>query len=161
VIPPLRQRKEDVLPLVNHFINAFNPRFKRNLKGVSPQAAAVLLAHDWPGNVREVRNTIVRAMVLEESDWVQPSSLGIAGESDSTAVPSGVAPAVAALETMRLEDAERAMVLNALERTGWNQSQAARVLGVTRDTLRYRMIIIFFLDLRSEIISGWFMSYVV
>jgi PAS domain S-box-containing protein len=139
VIPPLRQRKEDSLPLVNHFLNTYNARFRRNIKGVSPQAASVLLAHDWPGNVREVRNTIERAMVLEETPWVQPSSLGIACASADTAAAGGKAPVATAIENMHLEEAERAMVLNALERTGWNQSQAARVLGITRDTLRYRM----------------------
>jgi transcriptional regulator with PAS, ATPase and Fis domain len=139
VIPPLSQRKEDILPLVKHFINAFNPRFKRDIKGVSPQAAAVLLAHDWPGNVREVRNTIERAMVLEETAWVQPSSLRMSHESASATEPSNMAAVGAALETMSLEQAERAMVLNALQRTEWNQSQAARVLAITRDTLRYRM----------------------
>jgi transcriptional regulator with PAS, ATPase and Fis domain len=56
VLPPLRERKEDVLPLVNRFVQSFNPRYKRQIRGVSPSAAQVLLAHDWPGNVRELRN---------------------------------------------------------------------------------------------------------
>jgi PAS domain S-box-containing protein len=133
-IPPLRERKEDILPLVKHFIEAFNPRFKRQIKGVSPQSAEVLLAHDWPGNVREVRNTIERSMVLEESAWVQPSSLGIRRDS-SVGVPSSAT----VLENMGLEEAERTMLLRALEKAGWNQSQAARALGISRDTLRYRM----------------------
>jgi PAS domain S-box-containing protein len=138
-IPPLRERRDDILPLMNHFINSFNQRFKRQIKGVSPQAAALLLAHDWPGNVREVRNTIERAMVLEDSSWLQPSSLRIQRDSPA-GVPALATPSAAAnFEGMRLEEAERTMLLRALEKSGWNQSQAARALGISRDTLRYRM----------------------
>jgi transcriptional regulator with PAS, ATPase and Fis domain len=137
-IPPLRERRDDILPLVKHFITSFNERFKRQIKGVSPRAADLLLSHDWPGNVREVRNTIERAMVLEESSWVQPSSLGIPHGSSTVPVPA-TASAGVNFEGMGLEEAERTMLLRALEKCGWNQSQAARALGISRDTLRYRM----------------------
>jgi PAS domain S-box-containing protein len=138
-IPPLRDRKDDILPLVNHFINSFNQRFKRQIKGVSAQAAELLLGHDWLGNVRELRNNIERAMVLEDSSWLQPSSLGI--RRDSTAVLPTFAAKSAGVdfEGMGLEEAERTILLRALEKSGWNQSQAARALGISRDTLRYRM----------------------
>ena len=132
-IPPLRERKEDILPLATRFIESFNPRYKRRIKGVSPRAADVLLAHDWPGNARELRNIIERAMILEETDWVQPPSLGLQHESGK---PEPDSPD---LGSMPLEEAERTMLLRALEKTDWNQSEAARVLGISRDTLRYRM----------------------
>jgi transcriptional regulator with PAS, ATPase and Fis domain len=138
-IPPLRDRKEDILPLVNHFVSSFNQKFKRQIKGVSPQAAERLSGHDWPGNVREVKNTIERAMVLEDSSWLQPSSLRI--QHDSSACLSALAMKSTGVnfEGMGLEEAERTMLLRALEKSGWNQSQAARALGISRDTLRYRM----------------------
>src|SRR6185436_18318786 len=77
VVPPLREHREDILPLVNHFIESYNRKFKRNIKGVSPEGASALAAHDWPGNIRELRNAIERAMVLEESSWIGPSSLDL------------------------------------------------------------------------------------
>ena len=139
VIPPLRERKEDVLPLVGHFIVSLNRRFNRQIRGVSPEAANLLLAHDWPGNVREVRNTMERAMVLEESAWVQPANLGIRHDASPGLQPSKTAGSSLAQEDMLLEQAERSMLLRALEKARWNQSQAARTLGISRDTLRYRM----------------------
>jgi PAS domain S-box-containing protein len=132
-IPPLREHKDDILPLANRFIESFNPRYKRQIKGLSPRAVDLLLAHDWPGNARELRNMIERVMVLEETDWVQPSSLGFQQDSGKPE-PDG-----ADLESMPLHEAERTMLLRALEKTDWNQSEAARILSISRDTLRYRM----------------------
>src|SRR5579863_8505883 len=74
-MPALRDRREDILPLTEHFIQLYNAKFKRNIQGVSHAAAAALLTHNWPGNVRELRNVIERAMVLEESEWIQISNL--------------------------------------------------------------------------------------
>ncbi len=133
-IPPLRERKEDVIPLSNRFVQIFNQRYKRQIKGVSPAAAEVLLAQDWPGNARELRNIIERAMVLEDTEWIQPSSLGLHADPMVAS-----APETPPLENMPLQEAERTMLLRALDKTGWNQSEAARVLGISRDTLRYRM----------------------
>ena len=81
LLPPLRERKEDILPLAEHFVQLYNTKFKRNIQGMSHAAAAMLMSHDWPGNVRELRNVMERAMVLEESDRIQGSSLYI--DSDS------------------------------------------------------------------------------
>lgn len=133
--PPLRQHKEDIIPLANHFIQGFNAKFKKNLKGVSPEAAAELTHHDWPGNIRELRNTIERAMVLEDSPWVQPSSLAI--RTDPLLDPPS--PATSVMEGRSLEDVEKAMLIRALEEAKWNQTRAARALEITRDTLRYKM----------------------
>ena len=66
-IPPLRERREDILPLAQHFVGVYNRSFKREIQGFSKDAAAALLMHSWPGNVRELRNAVERAMVLEES----------------------------------------------------------------------------------------------
>jgi PAS domain S-box-containing protein len=133
-IPPLRDRREDVIPLANRFVQVFNQRYRRQIRGVSPAAADLLLLQEWPGNARELRNIVERAMVMEDSDWIQPSSLGLHADSSAASAPE--APP---LENMLLQEAERTMLLRALEKTGWNQSEAARVLGISRDTLRYRM----------------------
>jgi len=140
LIPPLREREEDILPLTNFFIDHYNRKFKRSIEGVSDSAARLLRAHDWPGNVRELRNAIERAMILEDSALITPPSLPI-----SVSRPDGdgplPAPAVEALpaDGMSLEDHERTLLARALEKTSGNQTQAARLLRITRDTLRYKM----------------------
>jgi PAS domain S-box-containing protein len=137
-VPPLRQRKKDILPLVNHFLRVFNPRFNRHIMGVSPRATQALLAYDWPGNVRELRNVIERTMVLEQTSWIQLSSLGAPFDPHHNPY---VETRQGSFETgsMSLEKAERAMLLEALEQAGWNQTHAANILGITRDTLRYKV----------------------
>jgi two-component system response regulator AtoC len=143
VIPPLRERTEDILALSRHFIQHYNQKFKRNVEGISPEAARLLLAHDWPGNVRELRNAIERAMILEETSELQPGSLPIAvSKSEGQFLPAtggAEPPAEAPADGMSLEAAERAMLVRALEKTGGNQTQAAHLLRITRDTLRYKM----------------------
>jgi len=138
-IPPLRERTEDIIPLTRFFIEHYNRKFKRNIEGVSEAAARLLIAHDWPGNVRELRNAIERAMILEESAQITPPSLPIAISRPET----GVAAAPASLEIpsggLSLEDNERSLLARALEKTNGNQTQAARLLRITRDTLRYKM----------------------
>jgi two-component system response regulator AtoC len=76
-VPPLRHRKEDVLPLVDFFIERYNFRFRKSLKGITPETRDLLVRYDWPGNVRELKNAIERAMILEESDCIRPTYLPI------------------------------------------------------------------------------------
>jgi transcriptional regulator with PAS, ATPase and Fis domain len=136
----LRERTEDILPLTRFFIDHYNRKFKRSIDGVSEGAARLLLTHDWPGNVRELRNAIERAMILEESALITPPSLPIA-----ITRPDGSAPALAAApleiptDGLSLEENERSLLAKALEKTNGNQTQAARLLRITRDTLRYKM----------------------
>ena len=146
VLPPLRERGEDILPLAEHFVALYNVKFKRNVKGLSHSAAAMLLAHDWPGNVRELRNVIERAMVLEEADWIQAANLKIASDNAKPPVvlleetqPDEEQSSVEAPFEVSLEEAEKNLVRKALERAGGNQTRAAVLLGITRDTLRYKM----------------------
>ncbi len=139
-LPPLREHKEDVLPLANYFVDLYNRKFRSNFEGVSPEAAELLLAHDWPGNVRELRNAIERAMVLEEDSVLHPASLAIGTEGLESASPQEESPSRgAAQDSLSLEDAEKSMLARALRETGGNQTQAARKLGISRDTLRYRI----------------------
>jgi transcriptional regulator with PAS, ATPase and Fis domain len=140
LIPPLRDRADDIVPLTRFFIEHYNRKFKRNIEGVTEAAAKLLLYHDWPGNVRELRNAIERAMILEESSSIDPASLPIAiSRPDGDASHEVALPAAAPSDGLSLEDNERSLLVRALEKTNGNQTQAARLLRVTRDTLRYKM----------------------
>jgi transcriptional regulator with PAS, ATPase and Fis domain len=140
-IPPLRERPEDILPLAQFFVEHYNRKFKRQITGVAEEARRLLLAHDWAGNVRELRNAIERAMILEESSLIRPANLPLAigrGAGDVEPPPAAALP-VASDAGMSLEENERQLILRALEKTGGNQTQAAKLLRITRDTLRYKM----------------------
>jgi len=141
LIPPLRDRTEDIVPMTKFFIEHYNRKFKRNIENVTDAAAKLLMAHDWPGNVRELRNAIERAMILEEGTSITAASLPI-----SIARPDGSGPLGGAsldmatpADGLSLEDNERSLLVRALEKTEGNQTQAARLLRITRDTLRYKM----------------------
>jgi two-component system response regulator AtoC len=138
VLPPLRERPEDIVPLARFFIEHYNRKFRRGIEGISPAAEQLLLSHDWPGNVREMRNAIERAMILEESTYITPPSLPIA-ITRPDGQPVTVLHTEIPAEGMSLEDNERMLLARALEKTGGNQTQAARLLRITRDTLRYKM----------------------
>jgi len=116
-------------------VNSYNKKFKRRIEGISPDAARVLLGHDWPGNVRELRNAIERAMILEDSRVITPTSLPLA--LDHPAITA--APAPASTSGLSLYEQERRLLMEALEKTGGNQTKAAKLLDITRDTLRYKM----------------------
>lgn len=140
LIPTLRERPEDILPLTRFFIEHYNRKFKRSIEGVSDAAARLLLSHDWPGNVRELRNAIERAMILEESALITPPSLPIAiTRPESGASPAATAGLEIPTDGLSLEENERTLLAKALEKTNGNQTQAARLLRITRDTLRYKM----------------------
>src|SRR5690242_21387260 len=141
IVPPLRERPQDILPLARFFIEHYNGKFKRQVEGISPEVESLLLSHDWPGNVRELRNAIERAMILEDTAFVRPASLPIAvrGTDFREAAIHGGEHSPASAEAMSLVEQERRLLVQALEKTSGNQTQAARLLCITRDTLRYKM----------------------
>ncbi len=142
-IPALRERPEDIMPLAKFFVEHYNKKFKRQIDGLNVEAQRMLMSHDWPGNVRELRNAVERAMILEESAFITPPSLPLSighGATAVSAVPA--APRTVSEfpdEGLSLEDNERNLLARALEKTNGNQTQAARLLRITRDTLRYKM----------------------
>jgi len=140
-LPPLRERREDILPLARYFNLLYSTRFRREMKGLSDDAETVLLAYDWTGNVRELRNIMERATLLEETEWIQVPSLQL--ESRSSAAMDAKAGAEAAVAVSgapaTLEETERTMLLQALEKSYWNQTRAAVLLGISRDALRYKV----------------------
>jgi two-component system response regulator AtoC len=135
VVPPLRERVDDILPLASYFLATLQPKLGKDFKGFSRDAENRLLTYSWPGNVRELRNVIERAMILEHTDEIQASSL-ILDQADSSA---GMEAAPAATLIVPLEQMERDMVTRAMQAAGNNQTRAAELLGVTRDQLRYRL----------------------
>jgi PAS domain S-box-containing protein len=146
-IPPLRERQEDIAPLANFFVQHYNKKFKRQILGLTPETMNLLVQYDWPGNVRELRNAIERAMILEDSSYIGTASLPITVSEDASIHVAGSGgPEVADRfppkipdEGLSLEENERRLLVGALEKTGGNQTQAARLLRITRDTLRYKM----------------------
>jgi PAS domain S-box-containing protein len=143
-IPPLRERPEDILPLAHFFIEAYNRKFKRDIEGLTPEAARLFMAYSWPGNVRELRNAIERGMILEETPQINAKNLpfSLATGALSASVPAQEIrqqPQPAFELGISLEENEMRLIRQALEKTGGNQTQAARVLKITRDTLRYKM----------------------
>ena len=140
VVPPLREHQEDVPTLAAHFIARFNQEQKRQVRGVSPAAMELLKAHLWPGNVRELRNVIERAFILHAGpDEIRPEHL--TPELRRVAPPRSKERLVPPVDEqgLVLDDVERKLIAEAMERASGNQSKAARLLGVSRDTLRYRL----------------------
>ena len=132
-LPPVRERKGDIPLLASFYIDRFNREFRKHVRGLSKAAVALLEQYQWPGNVRELRNAIERAMLLIDRDWLEPT--------DFTTLTRSVEPAQFRLppEGVNLEDVERQLLTQALERAGGNQSQAAQLLGINRDQVRYRI----------------------
>ncbi|MGC2422741.1 MAG: sigma-54 dependent transcriptional regulator [Nitrospirota bacterium] len=139
-LPPLRERKEDILPLARHFIETFNAEFRKNVKEISEKAREFLIRYDWPGNVRELKNVIERAMILESEDILLLEHLPV--ELVGGMLPA-TSPAASSInipkEGMSLEKVEEELVKQALAVAGGNQSKAADLLGVQRDAFRRRM----------------------
>jgi DNA-binding NtrC family response regulator len=140
VVPPLRDHLEDVPTLAAHFIARFNQELKRQVRGVAPAAMELLRGYRWPGNVRELRNVVERAFILHAgADEIRPEHL--TPELRRAAPQRPREKLVPAMEEqgLVLDDVERKLIAEAMERSSGNQSKAARLLGVSRDTLRYRL----------------------
>ena len=135
VLPPLRDRMDDIPQLAEFYIDSYNTEFKKRVRGLSPDAMKRLQAYAWPGNIRELRNAVERAMLLSEGDILQTGDFTIGG---SGAVRLGDRVELPPNGT-DLEQLERSLVVQALERTQWNQTRAAGLLGLNRDQIRYRI----------------------
>jgi len=133
VLPSLRERRGDVALLARFYINRFNTEFRKHVRGLSGAAQDLLDQYTWPGNVRELRNAIERAMLLADRELLEPQ--------DFTTLTRTVSAAAFKLpaEGVNLEEVERQLVVQALERANNNQTKAAELLGLNRDQVRYRM----------------------
>jgi DNA-binding NtrC family response regulator len=138
-LPALRERADDVLLIARHFLALHAARYGKPVPQLDAGAQALLRGYPWPGNVRELRNVIEQAVLMNQGPTLQAAQLAIA-PAWSSAPAAAAAPASPAAEpAATLGDIERQALLRALELNGWNVSRAARALGITRDTLRYRI----------------------
>jgi DNA-binding NtrC family response regulator len=133
-LPTLRAHAEDVPLLVEYFIDGFNTEFRKRVLGASPSAYTLLEQYGWPGNVRELRNVVERAMLLSEGQRLEAKDFAAlttsAGSGEEFELPA---------KGVDLEDLERSLVIQALRRSGGNQTKAAALLGLNRDQIRYRI----------------------
>src|ERR1700739_3933494 len=156
-LPALRERKEDIIPLVEFFLSHYNRKFRKAVQGLSEETSRLLLNYDWPGNVRELKNALERAMILEEGKLLKPDDLPFSVASGRSGAALVDSPLAAPMETppppgkrrlpplsipeggTSLEDVEHALVELALQQSHGNQIKAAKLLNISRDALRYKM----------------------
>jgi DNA-binding NtrC family response regulator len=140
IIPPLRERKEDILLLIDHFTKKFNEENKKNVKGVSKEAIELMMNYEWPGNVRELENLIERVIALTPNEYIQSNELPLSLINISKInglkeyILDGKVPFLKAEEEF-----ERGIILDALKRSNYVQSHAAEMLGISRRILKYKM----------------------
>ena len=135
LLAPLRERAEDVPLLVRFYVDAYNTEFRKQIRRVSPAAMDRLTSYGWPGNVRELRNAVERAMLLAEGDELLPEHFPLASTLATRLTEAVELPA----NGIDLEQLEHSLVVQALERSRWNQTKAAILLGLNRDQIRYRI----------------------
>ena len=138
-VPPLRERKEDIVPLAKHFIDRFAAELKKDVRGIEPSAVRVLKRHTWPGNIRELQNTIERSVLMCDGASITPEDLSIFGghgpSEDNVASlnlrlpPSGI----------QLDELEKQAILEALRISNWVQKDAAAFLGISSRVMNYKV----------------------
>ncbi|MBI4603244.1 MAG: sigma-54-dependent Fis family transcriptional regulator [Planctomycetes bacterium] len=139
LLPPLRERTGDVPLLVQHFIQEYNREFKKSVKGVTPALMKRLEDYHWPGNIRELRNTIERAMILSTQEHLGGEDLPLEILDEPSGKTSSESAVTLTRKGINIEDLERDLVVQALRLTNGNQTQAGRLLGLNRDQIRYRI----------------------
>ncbi len=149
-VPPLRERPEDIVLLANYFLNNCNRDYGRDIKGIRPEAIERIKSYPWPGNVRQLKNTIERAVLLESDEWIEVEDLNLDMELDNIMKEAEEAynprPADTDINQYRfptkgiaLEELERGIIKSALQKASGNLSQTARLLKISRGKLRYRL----------------------
>jgi len=131
-VPSLSERKEDIQLLANHFLGEYNKKNKKEIRGFEQNVMDIFMDYEWPGNIRELENMIERSVILCPYDYINveclPRKLRSLSDEDSTKI-----------EGLNLPDMEKRIICKALDKTDWNQSQAAVLLGITRKQLRTKM----------------------
>lgn len=134
-LPTLRERREDIPLLAEHFFKHYKDKNKSSVKGFLPKTIDTIVRHDWPGNIRELENTIERAILLCRSEYIMPEDL----PSNVQGAQDGVQPIVPVPSGMPLKDVEREVILQTLADTAGNRTQTARILGISRKTLQNKI----------------------
>ncbi len=150
-MPSLRERgPEDILLLIRHFIDVFNHSYMKNIRGLSPQAEQLVLSYSWPGNVRQLRNAVERAVILNDGEIIEPEHLQLDAEH-SAAADSSTVPDIEIPDTgLNIDDLINRLLVKAYEKAGGNKTRAAKYLGMTRESFKYRWKKISSGDKKSE-----------
>jgi len=141
-VPPLRERREDIPLMADYFLSQFARRYnKKSIKSFSPEAQKMLESYDWPGNIRELRNLVERLVVLESAEEILPQHLPnwLTGQSGVVSQAPKAGEFTLPETGISLDEVERGLIIQALERTNHNKAQAAKLLQISYDTLRYQV----------------------
>src|SRR5438132_1564394 len=136
-IPPLRERRDDIVALARHFVMDANTRFHKSIKGFTPEAERLMMGYQWPGNVRELRNLIERLVILGSSELIEPQHLPV---QFATQIRQPIVPETSTDEPRTLAEVERAYIAQIMQRVESNKSKAAKILGISRQTLRKKLM---------------------
>jgi two-component system response regulator PilR (NtrC family) len=134
-VPPLRERRQDIIPLARHFVDRFAAELKKDVRGFSPSAVRALQRHTWPGNIRELENTIERAVLMCDSESISAEDLNLQSQPTNVSSlnlrlpPTGI----------QLEELERQAILEALRINNWVQKEAAKFLGISSRVMNYKV----------------------
>ncbi len=144
IMPPLRNRPDDIIPIAMHFLKKLRKEFRKNITGISDEAEKLLLKYNWPGNVRELKNAIERVFILEKDGVILPEHLpfevSIKHDEDKKIDKTKDSPQfILPQEGLPIDEVEKSLITQAIQSTSGNQTKAAKLLGLSRDALRYRM----------------------
>lgn len=140
-MPPLRERIEDILLLSNLFIEENNKEYNKNVRGLTEEAKRLMTQYSWPGNVRELKNVIERAMILIDQEYITPKHLPFELKQNGKKFTRHSLPETMEItDDMSLENMEKVHLFNVLKRVEWNKSKASKVLGISRATLRTKIM---------------------
>jgi two-component system, NtrC family, response regulator AtoC len=134
VVPALRERVDDIVPLAEHFLKRFARELRRRVTGFSAESVKRIQEYRWPGNVRELENTIERAVLMCDGDAIRPGDLTLLDREHTL----GMTPALA-VDLLNLEQLEKTALLEALKRSNWIQKEAAKLLGVSSRVMNYKV----------------------
>jgi transcriptional regulator with PAS, ATPase and Fis domain len=138
-VPPLARRKEDIIPLALVFMQKFNQKFGKHFRRISLQARNMLIEHSWRGNIRELKNAVERVVLMEEGDTIEPGHLAFLGAILHSPISRSTLQIRLPPEGINLDALTRDLIAQALELSGGNKTRAAKLLGISRPTLIYRI----------------------
>ena len=140
VIPALQERKADIIPLVLYFMNKFNKKFNKSFRGVTPEAEALLVRYPWKGNIRELKNMVERVILMEDESHITADHLAFLAFSSCHATPLTKELSIQIPpQGLNLDELNKQLIVQALELSGANRTRAAKLLGISRPTLTYRI----------------------
>jgi DNA-binding NtrC family response regulator len=139
VVPPLRERKEDIEALAEHFVGKYATELTKKVVGLSPESLRVLRRYNWPGNVRELENTIERAVLMTESTRIEGDDVALLGQATSSSTGENPFPVHLPPQGMDLEEIEKEILLEALRMSNWVQKEAAALINISSRAMNYKV----------------------